>query len=335
MAAAGDHAVVDFPCGTCGYSVSDSDQAVHCSGCEVWQHANCVALSASEYAALQDESDDDPWFCLACLPISTSPTSISCFSFSLISDTDCSTLRLPCCKQRSLSLLSTNCRSLLSKMDELRLLVSSSSAPAIICLTETWLDDSVRACEVDLPNYRLFRRDRDRHGGGVAIYVLDTIPVQGIRPHSTYKLLSVELSTKTGLLHLAVVYRPPSHDTDLSLMELALGSLCLSKRSKFVLTGDFNVDISEQSSNSIVDLSSMMLGFGLHQQVSEPTRVTASTATTLDLVFCNDPFLVFLSSLSWVDLTIALFSAPCQSTSHDPQRSNAPSGCIRKQISTP
>ena len=29
----------------------------------------------------------------------------------------------------------------------------------------------------------------------------------------------------------------------------------------------------------------------LHQQVSEPTRVTASTATTLDLVFCNDPFL--------------------------------------------
>ena len=213
MAAAGDHAVVDFPCGTCGYSISDSDQAALCSGCEVWQHTNCVALSASEYAALQDECDDHPWFCPACLPISTSPTSISCYSFSSISDTDCSTLRLPCCKQRSLSLLSTNCRSLLSKMDELHMLVSSSSAPAIICLTETRLDDSVRACEVDLPNYRLFRRDRDRHGGRVAIYVLDTIPVQGIRPHSTYELLSVELSTKTGLLHLAVVYRPPSHDT--------------------------------------------------------------------------------------------------------------------------
>ena len=152
----------------------------------------------------------------------------------------------------------------------------------------------------------------------MAIYVLDTIPVQGICPHSTYELLSVELSTKTGLLHLAVVYRPSSHDTDLSLVELALGSLCLSKRSKFVLTGDFNVDISDQSSNSTVDLLSMMLGFGLHQQVSEPTRVTASTATTLDLVFCNDPFLF-----------------DCVSVVSELGGSNAPSGCIRKQISTP
>jgi len=173
-------------------------------------------------------------------------------------------------------------------MDELHLLVSSASAPAIICLTETWLDDSVRACEVDLPNYRLFRRDRDQHRGGMAIFVLDTIPVHCIRPHSTYELLSVELSTKSGLLQLAVVYISPSHDTDLSLMELALGSLCLLKCNKIVLTGDFNIDTSDQSSNCTVELLSLMHSFGQHQQVSEPILVTASTATTLDLVFCND-----------------------------------------------
>ena len=189
--AAANHAVDDFPCAVCGCSVSNSDQGVLCVGCEVWQHASCVALSASEYTALQDESDDIPWLCPACLPRSTSPTSTS--SLSSTSDANCSTVRLPCCNQRSLSLLSTNCRSLLSKIDELHLLVSSASAPAITCLTETWLDDSVRACEVDLPNYRLFRRDGDQHGGGVAIYVLDTIPVQCISPHSTYELLSVEL----------------------------------------------------------------------------------------------------------------------------------------------
>ena len=55
----------------------------------------------------------------------------------------------------------------------------ATTSPAIICLTETWLDDCIKACEVDFPNYCLFRRDRDWHGGGVAIYVLDTtIPVQ-------------------------------------------------------------------------------------------------------------------------------------------------------------
>ena len=125
----------------------------------------------------------------------------------------------------------------------------------------------------------------------MAIYVLDTIPVQCIQPHSTYELLSVELLTKIGLLQLAIAYKSPSHDTDLSLMELALGSLCLSKCSKIVLTGDFNVDTSDQSSNSSVELLSLKHDFGLYQQVSEPTRVTASTATTLDLVFCNDPLL--------------------------------------------
>ena len=50
--AAGNHAVDDFTCGVCSCSVPDSDQGVLCVSCEVWQHANCVALSASEYAAL-------------------------------------------------------------------------------------------------------------------------------------------------------------------------------------------------------------------------------------------------------------------------------------------
>ena len=76
----------------------------------------------------------------------------------------------------------------------------------------------------------------------MAIYVLDTIPVQCIHPHSTYEVLSVELSTKTCLLQLAFVYRSPSHDTDLSLIELALGFICLSKCSKIMLAGEFNVD---------------------------------------------------------------------------------------------
>jgi len=52
-------------------------------------------------------------------------------------------------------------------------------------------------------------------------------------------------STKSSLLILVVVYRPPSHDTEFSFLESALGSLCFSKSSKVILTGDFNVDISD------------------------------------------------------------------------------------------
>ena len=63
-----------------------------------------------------------------------------------------------------------NCRSLIPKFDELATLCSANS-PSIICLTETWLCESISSNEILIPNYSVVRLDRHRHGGGVAIYV--------------------------------------------------------------------------------------------------------------------------------------------------------------------
>ncbi len=57
-------------------------------------------------------------------------------------------------------------------------------------------------CEVNLPSYRLIRRDRDRHGGGVALYIHESITIRSVSCHPRYELLSVELVTKTGILLL-------------------------------------------------------------------------------------------------------------------------------------
>ena len=82
------------------------------------------------------------------------------------------------------------------------------------------------------------------------------------------------LLLKSGLLKLVVVYRPPSYDVDLSLMESALDSLCLSKCSKTVISGDFSIDVSVNGTNTTAELLGLMGGFGLHQLVTQPTRVT-------------------------------------------------------------
>ena len=63
-----------------------------------------------------------------------------------------------------------NCRSLIPKFDELATLCSANS-PSIICLTKTWLCESISNNEILIPNYSVVRLDRHRHGGGVAIYV--------------------------------------------------------------------------------------------------------------------------------------------------------------------
>ena len=68
-----------------------------------------------------------------------------------------------------------NVRSLLNKISELRLLAANTKA-AVISLSETWLDDSVLDNEIFISDYCLLRRDRNRNGGGVCMYIRNDIP---------------------------------------------------------------------------------------------------------------------------------------------------------------
>ena len=67
------------------------------------------------------------------------------------------------------SVMYFNCRSLLPKLDELTALCSANN-PDIVCLVETWLSADILDTEVSIPNYSILRLDRNRHGGGVALY---------------------------------------------------------------------------------------------------------------------------------------------------------------------
>ena len=63
-----------------------------------------------------------------------------------------------------------NVRSLLPKIDELRI-VCASLLPDIVCIVESWLDDNIDDLEVCVQGYCLHRVDRNRYGGGILIYV--------------------------------------------------------------------------------------------------------------------------------------------------------------------
>ena len=78
--------------------------------------------------------------------------------------------RLDC----GLEIIYFNARSILPKLDELRLLCADSS-PHVVCIVETWLDDSVFDNELTFPNYCLVRLDRNRHDGGVLLYIRDDL----------------------------------------------------------------------------------------------------------------------------------------------------------------
>ena len=237
-----------FPCGFCGRPVKKNEAGVFCDVCCLWNHCHCYSISASEYRALQ--CTEDGWCCPLCerqaLPFADrslnpsassttsrsfedqpSPTNPLDVAASCLSNSVCSTWSQSSLLGQhpnkpslsSISLLFSNCRSLVCQMDELQVLVANNSPPTIIALAETWLDNTILPCELSLPSYSLHRRDRDRHGGGVAIYTHNSLPVCSVTSHPTEEMLSVAIDTTSGCLLVCAIYRPPGHDKWLEDLE--------------------------------------------------------------------------------------------------------------------
>lgn len=74
-------------------------------------------------------------------------------------------------KQRNgLNVCHINAQSLKCKIDEFRLTFENSSVD-VICISETWFNETTTDSLISLNGYRVFRHDRKKRGGGVAIYV--------------------------------------------------------------------------------------------------------------------------------------------------------------------
>lgn len=110
-----------------------------------------------------------------------------------------------------LEIIYFNARSILPKLDELRLLCADSS-PHVVCIVETWLDDSVFDNELTIPNYCLVRLDRNRHGGGVLLYIRDDLSYNVIfMGPENLELLGITLyNGNNNRLCLCTLYSPPA-----------------------------------------------------------------------------------------------------------------------------
>ena len=82
---------------------------------------------------------------------------------------------LEICKSSGVVVSHLNVRILLPKQDELQTLLEHCSTFHVMGLSETWLDESVDDAEIDMTGFRVYRKDRNRNGGGVAVYVSDDV----------------------------------------------------------------------------------------------------------------------------------------------------------------
>ena len=108
-----------------------------------------------------------------------------------------------------------NAQSLLPKFDEVKAVISLKSS-SIVCITETWLNDTVDTSLVCIPGYSLSRSDRTtKRGGGTAVYVKENLnftPVSVSNLHYRSDCCIIDVITINLLL--ICIYIPPNVKAD-------------------------------------------------------------------------------------------------------------------------
>ncbi len=147
-------------------------------------------------------------------------------------------------------------------MDELELLMRRNrdfSSSPVLCFTETWLNESIPDCSVQLNGFSLYRADRQRNlsggktrGGGVCLYINNawSTDVTVVSKHCSPDLEYLFINCKPFYsprefcsFILTAVYIPPS--ADVHVAERALAEQVTNVERNFpdsllIIMGDFN-----------------------------------------------------------------------------------------------
>ncbi|XP_022781959.1 uncharacterized protein LOC111322975 [Stylophora pistillata] len=163
---------------------------------------------------------------------------------------------------------------------------------------------------MQIPGFVFFRQDRGEHksGGGLSVYVKDTFNATilkdptGISDENFQQLwIKVQVRQCKSIL-ICTVYRPPSTTSTFkdSLSRGLLNMLLLSY--DIIILGDLNCNILDDTADSRT-LKDLVASFNPTQLVKEPTSITDTKRSLIDVIMITDPNLaesysVIMSSIS-------------------------------------
>lgn len=181
------------------------------------------------------------------------------------------------------SLLLSNVMSLVPKIDEIRAFIINETIDFIF-VTETWLKESIGDNQIQLPGYKVTRRDRSTGShGGVCLYSRDTIIIKVLHQFDNTDLEVLWVHTRPRRLPRGVpcivtgtVYHPPGANNN-TMIEHLTNSL-IEIEGQFpgcgiIIAGDFNK----------LNVKVLARQFKFKQLVHQPTRGN----NILDLVLTN------------------------------------------------
>lgn len=136
--------------------------------------------------------------------------------------------------------MNLNARSLINKIKNFNWLIECHD-PLVICVTETWLTESILDHEFLPPGYAVLRKDRPcGRGGGVALFIKSGIAFSLLEELPNVESIWCKIKLDGLAIVIGAMYRPPNSVPDIfsAITDFIVGQKL--NRSKLVLTGDFN-----------------------------------------------------------------------------------------------
>uniref|UniRef100_A0A1B6KQP0 Endonuclease/exonuclease/phosphatase domain-containing protein n=1 Tax=Graphocephala atropunctata TaxID=36148 RepID=A0A1B6KQP0_9HEMI len=188
-----------------------------------------------------------------------------------------------------------NINGLFNKIDALQICLLLEDVD-VLCLSEHHLR-SLQCDMVLLENYTLesfFCRQTQRKGGvgifvkaGVISMALNVIEFC-IEGHC--ELAAVELKLLRKRMIVITVYRPPSGNINIFFTQMTELLEHIFDTNKFIMiTGDFNIDCSEESSIDTKRLIYLMKSFNFYPSIFTYTREFKNSKSIIDNIFTNIP----------------------------------------------
>lgn len=199
-----------------------------------------------------------------------------------------------CCQEfwnaSGLSIFTLNIRSLSNtKLTKLQLFLDNLvSRPKILIIVETWIQQGNEKY-ANLDGYAGYHSTRNRIGGGISIFISNSLTVKGFAPIIVNEVEFLRVSLLEHKIELFGFYRPPV-DSNFSSFLSTLDGL-LEGGSMKIFCGDANVDLfkpdnpvtirykSVLASNNFNVINNLDLNYG--------TRITRTSNTCIDHVFTN------------------------------------------------
>ena len=187
--------------------------------------------------------------------------------------------------KKDMAIASLNINGLRSHLDEVQLLIRNLGIH-IIALNETKLNPEFPKELTCVASYQQERLERTCNGGGVSIYIRDSIKYKRRPdiPSHDLELICIDVEPPKSESFLVLAwYRPPS-DTVGSFNKLEKVLSFLDKEGKeIILLGDTNCDLTPKQAEQPIDNNSKhMLDvyelFSFKQRIDRPTRVTLTTS---------------------------------------------------------